>query len=259
MATATLRRAALALAAACALAVPTGAGAAESDGQQLVLEGSRNAYVDFEVTRRTVLRGQQVAVTGGRSTVAVLISPLGNDAAVTSVGVLRSAQLSPQPVFLGFPELQPGRYRARLITEGPTRVAFPVSDGTGRVLRPRSPLPAGVRADRRTLAAGRSSTELRWSGAVPAGRIALLGHVVTGQRLEQTAACVVEPGRRCQGLPFRTAAVDVDPGVRVPTSNEKPIATATYAAAVRRDVLVTVDGYRTTAGELRSVLVTFPS
>lgn len=258
MSTVRLRRAALALVAACTLAVPTGAGAAEGGAEQLVLEGSRNAYVDFEITRRTVLRGPQVAVIGGRSTVAVLISPVGNDQAVTSVGVLRAAQLSAEPVFLGFPELQPGRYRARLVTDGPTRVAFPVTDGNGRVLRPRTPLPATQRADRRTLAAGRSRTELRWPGAVPAGRIALLGHVVTGQRLEQTAACVVEPGRRCQGLPFRTAAVDVDPGLRVPTTNDKAVAAATFPAAVRRDVLLAVDGYRTTAGELRSVLVTFP-
>lgn len=253
------RRLALVLATACALAVPTGAAVAADGVDELVVTGSRSSYVDVEITRRTVLRGLKVEVKGGRSTVAVLISPLGKDQPATSIGALRSSQLSAQPAFLGSPELHPGRYRARLVTDAPTRVAFSVAEGDGRVLRPRVPLTASVRADRRRVAAGRSAADLRLAGAVPANRIALLGRAVTGQRLEQTSACVVESGRRCEGLPVRTPlASDADPGVRVPTTSTQAFAGWTRAAAVRRDVLVAVDGYRTTAGELRSVLVTFP-
>ena len=254
------RRLALALAAVSVVAVPSVATA--SDGvDELVVTGSRSAYVDFEITRRTVLRGPKVDVMGGRSLVAVLISPIGDRQPVTSIGMMRSPQLSPRPVFLGVPELQPGRYRARLVTDAPTRVAFSVAEGDGRVLRPRVKLPASTRTDRRQLAAGRSVTDLRLTGAVPAGRLSLLGHVVTGQRVEQTSACVVEAGRRCPGLPLRPPAAvpDADPGVRVPTTHDTAIAAANPPAPVRLDALVAVDGYRTTAGELRTVLVTFPA
>lgn len=251
----TVVRAALAAALVGSAVVSPAAGA--EGPPALTVEGSRSAFIDFAVADDEQLRFDldSVQVSGGRTFAVIHISAVGDGPAWT-VGAIRAPWLASDVEAFGG-TLPPGNYRARLLADGPVKATFPLRQGRPRVLRPHVPLRVRLHRGEQVLAAGRSQALLRLPDAVPARWHALLAYRVTGERAEQTSACVTAASR-CPGLPLALPGV-ADPGVfsgspsrdtDVRTSSARPADTA-------RDGVVGVDGVRSTPGVVRALVLTF--
>lgn len=253
---AAVMRASLAAALVGAALVPAAAGA--EDPRVLIVEGSSSAFVDFEVADDEQLQVDfdGVKVTGGRTFAAVHISSLESDSSFT-VGAIKASWLAPEAEPFGG-SLLPGKYRARLLTDGPAKATFPLQKkGRSFFLRPSTPLQVGLRWGEQNVAAGLSQSVLRLDDAVPAHWQAVFAFRVTGDRVEQTSACVTTESR-CPSLPLAPPLVS-DPGIAsgFPSRETGVQAREVPAAAVARDALVGLDGYRSSAGIVRSFVVTF--
>ena len=192
-------RAALMAAACTGLLLALPAAGKEGD-HALVVQGEHSAYIDFEVVGRPLeVDLEAVALAGGHTFVGVHITSLDRDPPF-QLWSLRAPSLSPETLAAGS-SLPAGTYRARLLTDGAARAVFPLRyDTPGRVLSPRTPLAVRLRTSQQDVEPGRSDAALRIDAAVPSMWGSLHGFRVTGERLEQTAACLTAEDR-CPNLP----------------------------------------------------------
>ncbi|MDQ1711000.1 MAG: hypothetical protein QOE45_450 [Frankiaceae bacterium] len=142
----------------CGLVVPASHAAS---GEGILLRGSKTAYVDLYVYVNTTIDAASLRLSGRGSYVGFFMSPApANRDTVGALVMPRVGAVAADPIRLGQSwEVQAGKYRVFLLTNGPAEVFVPITGQGYRGYTPRGTAPLSVRTadfDAAPLSAGAS-------------------------------------------------------------------------------------------------------
>jgi hypothetical protein len=183
----------------CGLAVPASHAAAD---EGILLRGSRTAYVDLYVYVNTTLDPASFRITSRGSYVGFFMSPApANRDTVGALVMPRVGATVADPMKLGQSwDVQAGKYRMFLLTDGPAEVFVPIAGQGYRGYYPRGAAPFAVRpadfdiAPGSVSAAHQTTMRLRSRSLVVAAGMATSKSVAAVDRL---TACVTSSGAAC--------------------------------------------------------------
>lgn len=234
---------------------------ASAADHQLLISAAKSTSTKLEIRKTASINPGAITIRGGSERLIVSIrSLMPGRGSVDWFTVVRLHDLDSEAHMAGSPQLPPGTYEVAVVTERPVTVVLPTfeRDGT-RQVRPTRPLVVQSANSDKALSAGRSAETVQRRGAVAAGRYAVIAFAVSGQRAEQTYGCVTTisscPERPPVAAPQPLPAVN--PAIN-PVSTDDKAKIKMYAPVDEgRDALFGVDGVRTQAGSLKTVVITF--
>jgi len=224
---------------------------ASASDREIVVQGSRSAYVDIEVRDDVFLNDLRFSIESRGRYTAMIIEPAVRSAETVGQATLiayRAAGLGETVTSADKGWIEPGTYRVWLVTDAPAKVRVPVSSG-GFVVRPTRRVRARLSTQSSdVVVTGLSAVEHSYDRGLPARWRALVGFHVTGQRFEGDYICATET-EECPRV------LGVLPPL--PSTDERTRAAYVWPMKAERRLLVGVEGFRNGAGKLTSAALVF--